>query len=189
MARVIDLNPITRITAGALGKPGKRVFYIQGDSDDQRVSLICEKQQIQALGVGLQEFLQDLQTKYPNLLTPTGSYIESDMELQEPIEPLFRVGQFALGYDEDSDRVILVAQEAQETPDQEEEDVEATADSLDNPTEEGATVRFWATRSQMLAMAQFGLDTASKGRPICGNCLQPIDPEGHFCPRRNGHKY
>lgn len=187
MASVIDLNPITRITAGAVGKPGKRVFYIQGDSDDQRVSLICEKQQIQALGVGLQEFLQDLQQKYPNLLTPTGSYIASDMELQEPIEPLFRVGQFALGYDEDTDRVILVAQEA--TAQEDDEEAEEGAPEIESAADEGATVRFWATRSQMLAMAQFGLETASKGRPICGNCLQPIDPEGHFCPRRNGHKY
>jgi uncharacterized repeat protein (TIGR03847 family) len=175
MARIIDLNPVTRITTGAVGKPGQRVFYLQGETDNRRITLICEKQQVQALGVGLQEFLQDLQQKNPHLLTPSGSYLESDMELQEPVEPLFRVGQFGLGYDEDSDRVILVAQETQEQEEAE--------------SENSVTVRFWATRSQMLAMAQHGLGIASKGRPICGNCLQPIDPEGHFCPRRNGHKY
>lgn len=178
MARVIDLNPITRITTGAIGKPGKRVFYIQGETPDRRISLICEKQQVQALGVGIQEFLQELQTRHPELLSPSGSYLDADMELQEPVEPLFRVSQFGLGYDEDSDRVILVAQE---TADASEEEAEST--------EEGVTVRFWATRSQMMAMAQHGLGVASQGRPICGNCLQPIDPEGHFCPRRNGHKY
>jgi predicted amidophosphoribosyltransferase len=26
------------------------------------------------------------------------------------------------------------------------------------------------------------------GRPICSMCGQPIDPEGHFCPRKNGHR-
>jgi uncharacterized repeat protein (TIGR03847 family) len=177
MARVIDLNPLTRLTTGAIGKPGKRVFYLQGESPERRISLICEKQQVQALGVGIQEFLQDLQQRHPELLSPSGSYLDADMDLIEPVEPLFRVGQFGLGYDDDTDRVILVAQE---TPaDQEETE---TAD-------EGVTVRFWATRSQMMAMAQHGLGVASQGRPICGNCLQPIDPEGHFCPRRNGHKY
>ena len=45
------------------------------------------------------------------------------------------------------------------------------------------------TRSQMMAVAHWGMSVASKGRPVCGNCLQPMDPEGHFCPRRNGHKY
>ena len=174
MARVIDLNPVTRITAGAVGKPGQRVFYMQAESKTQRVTLLCEKQQVQALGIGLQEFLRELQQRFPHLLTPSASYIEPDLELQEPLEPLFRVGQFGLGYDEDTDRVILVAQEEQ---------------GEDANPEEAATVRFWATRSQMLALAQHGSEVAAKGRPICGNCLQPIDPEGHFCPRRNGHKF
>lgn len=174
MGSTIDLNPVVRLTAGAVGKPGRRVFYVQAESGSRRITLLCEKQQVQALGIGIQEFLQELQQKFPQLLTPTGSYIDADMELQEPIEPLFRVGQFGLGYDEETDRAILVAQEAQE------EDA--------NP-DDAATVRFWATRSQLLALAQYGLGIAARGRPICGNCLQPIDPEGHFCPRRNGHRY
>ena len=129
MARVIDLNPVIRITTGAIGKPGKRVFYLQAEGESRRISLICEKQQVQALGVGLQEFLQDLQQRHPHLLSPSGSYLDADMELQEPVEPLFRVSQFGLGYDEESDRVILVAQEQ----------------SDDEATEDSVTVRFWAT--------------------------------------------
>jgi uncharacterized repeat protein (TIGR03847 family) len=174
MARVIDLNPVNRITASATGKPGERIFYVQADAEARRVTLVCEKQQVQALGLGIQEYLQEIQRDHPDLLTPTASYLDADMELVEPIEPLFRVGQFALGYDQESDRVIIVAQEAQ---------------AEDANPEEATTVRFWGTRSQMLAMAQYGLEVAARGRPICGNCLQPIDPEGHFCPRRNGHKY
>ncbi len=174
MGQVIDLNPVTRITTGAVGKPGQRVFYLQGQTDSRMVTLICEKQQVQSLGVGLEQFVQELQTKFPHLLTPTASYFEADMELQDPLEPLFRVGQIGLGYDEDTDRVIIVAQEAQP------EDA--------NP-DDASVARFWGTRSQMMAMAQWGINVAAKGRPLCGNCLQPMDPEGHFCPRRNGHKY
>jgi uncharacterized repeat protein (TIGR03847 family) len=174
MGQVIDLNPVTRLTAGAVGKPGQRVFYIQGQTTSRTVTLLCEKQQVQSLGIGIENFLQEIQKKYPHLLTPSGSYFESDMELQEPLKPLFRVGQLALGYDEETDRMIIVAQEA--LP----EDA--------NP-DDASVVRFWASRSQMLAVAQWGMGVAQRGRPICGNCLQPIDPDGHFCPRRNGHKY
>lgn len=174
MAQIIEMNPITRFTAGAMGKPGKRVFYLQGQDEQQVITLVCEKQQVQSLGLGIEEFVRDLQKRYPHLLTPTVSYIEADMDLQEPLEPLFRAGQLGLGYDEDTDRVIVVAQEV--PPDEAE-------------SEESVTVRFWGSRSQMLTMAQWGLSVADKGRPLCGNCLQPMDPEGHFCPRRNGHKY
>ncbi|MEK7808081.1 MAG: DUF3090 domain-containing protein [Chloroflexota bacterium] len=174
MGQIIELNPVTRITTGAVGKPGQRVFYIQGQTKMQTVSLVCEKQQVQSLGVGIEEFVRELQKRFPHLLTPTVSYIEADMELHEPLEPLFRVGQLGLGYDEDTDRVIIVAQEAQAE--------EANPD-------DATTVRFWGSRSQILTMAQWGLNVADKGRPLCGNCLQPMDPEGHFCPRRNGHKY
>jgi hypothetical protein len=41
----------------------------------------------------------------------------------------------------------------------------------------------------MRALGQYGLTLIKQGRPICGHCGQPIDPEGHFCPKRNGHKY
>lgn len=174
MGQVIDLNPVTRITTGAVGKPGERVFYLQGQTDSRTVTLVCEKQQVQSLGVTIEHLLQEIQSKHPHLLTPSGTMFDTDMELQEPLEPLFRVGQLGLGYDEETDRIVVVAQEA--LP----EDA--------NP-DDATVVRFWGTRSQMMAMAHWGMSVASKGRPVCGNCLQPMDPEGHFCPRRNGHKY
>ncbi|MCK4962535.1 MAG: DUF3090 family protein, partial [Anaerolineales bacterium] len=44
-----NLKPVDRITTGAIGSPGKRVFYLQARKDDQLVTLIVEKQQIQQL--------------------------------------------------------------------------------------------------------------------------------------------
>ena len=44
-----DLDPVTRITAHAVGQPGQRVFYLQARRDRQLVSLIAEKEQIRAL--------------------------------------------------------------------------------------------------------------------------------------------
>lgn len=166
----LDLNPVSRITTGAIGPPGRRVFYLQARKDDQLVTLIVEKQQIQTLAIGLERFLGDLAQRNPALPEPSGDYKQEQMGLEEPIEPKFRVGQLGLGYDESSDRVVLVARE------------------LQDETQESEVIRFWCSRSQLRAMVQWGLEVADQGRPICGNCGEPKDPEGHFCPKSNGHK-
>jgi len=30
-------------------------------------------------------------------------------------------------------------------------------------------------------------EVVAQGRPVCPLCGQPMDPDGHFCPRANGH--
>jgi hypothetical protein len=45
----------------------------------------------------------------------------------------------------------------------------------------------WATRGQMYALARRGETEVAGGRPLCSMCGQSMDPEGHFCPRSNGH--
>ena len=78
-----------------------------------------------------------------------------------------------LSFDKENDLMVLVAQELTS----EEEDAD-----------EAGTARIWATRSQRLVMSARADEVASRGRPICGNCLQPMDLDGHFCPKRNGHR-
>lgn len=169
-----DLKPVSRITTDAIGPQGKRVFYIQARKADELVTLIIEKQQVESLAMGLEQFLTDLHTRLTDLPEASSEYIEEDMTLERPIDPAFRVGHMGLGYDEDTDLLVLVLKEIQpEDADPEVADV----------------ARLWCTRAQMRAMCNWGLEVASRGRPICGNCGQPIDPEGHFCPKRNGHKH
>jgi hypothetical protein len=31
-------------------------------------------------------------------------------------------------------------------------------------------------------------ELVSSGRPPCPICGQPMDPDGHVCPRSNGHR-
>lgn len=169
-----DLRPVNKITTGAIGPQGKRVFYIQARKGDELVTLIVEKQQVQALAIGLEQFLADLDNRFPDLPDAAADYNENDMELEQPIDPAFRVGNMGLGYDDENDLLVLVAREI---TDESEE------------TEEGSVARFWCTRSQLRSMCNWGMEVASRGRPICGNCGQPIDPTGHFCPKRNGHKH
>ena len=169
-----EVNPVEHLTTGAIGPPGNRIFYLQGRGSEQLVTLIVEKQQIQSLAIGLEQFLNDLQQRLPDLQEADSDFTHHDMALQEPIDPLFRVGHMGLGYDEETDLLVLVAREIQPP---------------DADPEEAAVARFWCSRSQLRQMCQLGLEIADRGRPICGNCGQPIDPEGHFCPKRNGHKH
>jgi uncharacterized repeat protein (TIGR03847 family) len=53
--------------------------------------------------------------------------------------------------------------------------------------EDAITARFWITRGQAKAMADHSLEIVSQGRPVCSLCGRPINAEGHFCPKRNGH--
>ena len=174
MASERDLNPVTHITTGAIGPPGKRVFYLQARAGEEFVTLLIEKQQIQSLALGLEEFLDDLRKRLPDLPDASPDYESEQMALEQPIDPLFRVGQLGLGYDDSSDRLVLVARQIQ---------------AEDDDPQDAQVIRFWCTRSQLRSMCRWGLDVASQGRPICGNCGEPIDPEGHFCLKRNGHKH
>jgi uncharacterized repeat protein (TIGR03847 family) len=170
----IDLQPVTHLTTDAIGPAGKRVFYLQGWQDQRTITLIVEKVQIQSLALGVEQFLSEVKEKFPHLDDSRSDFVEEKMHIQPPVDPLFRVGELGLGYDTEHDQVVLVARELR---------VEGQED------EEGRVVRFWCTRSQIHAMSLWGLQVASSGRPLCPQCGEPMDPEGHFCPKRNGHKH
>jgi uncharacterized repeat protein (TIGR03847 family) len=53
--------------------------------------------------------------------------------------------------------------------------------------EEPDVARFWATRDQVAALSSHAMEIASQGRPLCPLCGEPINDDGHFCPRSNGH--
>jgi uncharacterized repeat protein (TIGR03847 family) len=170
----IDLQPVTHITTDAIGQPGKRVFYLQGWQDEKTVTLIVEKIQIESLAVGLEQFLAEIQEKFPDLEEASTEYDEGKMRINPPVDPIFRVGEMGLGYDAERDLVVLIAREI-------------TVQEGDD--EDTRVVRFWCTRSQIREMCRWGIDVAARGRPVCPQCGAPIDPEGHFCPKKNGHKH
>lgn len=170
----IDLNPVDHITTDAIGQPGKRVFYIQGWQGNRSITLIVEKFQIQSLAIGVEQFLAEIAQKYPELPDAASEYREENMHIHPPVDPQFRVGELGLGYDAENDMAVLIAREV--VPEEGQE-------------EDAKVVRFWCTRDQLRAMSIWGNDVAARGRPICPQCGQPMEPEGHFCPKRNGHKH
>jgi uncharacterized repeat protein (TIGR03847 family) len=171
MAHQIDLNPATHLTIGTVGVPGQRTFFLQGGRGAQTVSLIIEKEQAVLLAGSLETFLEELERKNPATAREATEPIWLDMRLREPVEELFRVGNMGLGFSEEASLVVIIAYE------------------LVEEGEEANVVSFWVTRSQVQSLIKHVTDVVKQGRPICGNCGRPIDPDGHFCPNRNGHRH
>ena len=172
-----NLDPVDHISVDALGKPGNRVFYIQGRKDDVVITLIIEKIQLQSLTLGIPDFFEEIKKRFPEQ-TPVGEVEmqEELMRIQPPVDPKFRVGNLGLAYDDERDLVCIIARELQYNGEP------------DDENDEGGIARYWCTRQQLLALSRWGAVVIERGRPICPQCQQPIEPEGHFCPKKNGHK-
>ena len=185
-----NFQPVTHITIDAIGPAGQRVFYIQAQQNRQVITLILEKVQVQSMGLGAEQFLAELQQKFPDLAEADDLFIEAEMRINPPVDPLFRVGELGLGYDAEQDQIVLIAKEliADEQAGEPQEELQVEQQD-EQPEEPGKVVRFWCTRSQLRAMCKWGSQVAALGRPICPQCGEPMDPAGHFCPKRNGHKH
>jgi uncharacterized repeat protein (TIGR03847 family) len=155
----IELNPIDYITIGTIGPKGQRVFYLQAGYQTQIVSLIIEKEQSWALSEAIRELIDDLDERYQEQTDVDLSVV--DMDLREPIEPMFRVSQMGLGYDEEQDKIVLVAQEWIVTDeDEDEDDIE-----LGMVDHQPGVVRLWCSRGQMRALSLQAMETVKAGRP------------------------
>jgi len=168
----IQLDPVDHITVDAIGSPGNRVFYIEGRKGDEVISLVIEKLQLQSLIEGVDDFLEQIKKKFPDRSMLEVEFSEKEMQIQPPVDPKFRVGEMGLAFDADRDIVNIIAREM----------------AFDGDEETGSIVRYGCTRQQLLALARWGDIVVERGRPICPQCLQPMEPEGHFCPKKNGHK-
>lgn len=164
---IIELDPVTHITAGALGKPGQRIFFIQAEKGLERITLVCEKEQVVALADAVDEMVVNLEQEFGLARHEDLKVDEDAMQVKEPAEPLFRVGAMGLGYDANRDKILLVAQEAMGDEEEEREPREA---------------RFFATRAQMQVVSQYAREVVGRGRNPDQVVMQS---EVHF--RRNGH--
>ena len=171
----IILNPCTRITADAIGKPGNRVFYIQGESITQKLTVIIEKIQLQSLSTAILKFLEEIQNQNPDFINPSGKVNEELMHIHPPVDPIFRVGEISLNYDSVSDLASMIVNEIV---------MDTNASDDESRTR---VIQFWCTREQLKSFSIWGLKIVQKGRPTCPLCGEPINPDGHFCPKKNGH--
>lgn len=167
MSTSFDLPSPDIFTAGTVGPPGQRVFYIQVREDELTVSVRCEKQQVAALTEYFDGLLDDLEP------APYG-VAAGDLALFEPVDPIWTVGAIGVAYDEPSDRIVVVLEEITEIDEDDE-----------GPDTAGASVKVRLNRSQVSAFVRHSRELVASGRPPCRFCGLPIDPDGHPCPRMN----
>jgi uncharacterized repeat protein (TIGR03847 family) len=150
-------------TAGAIGPPGQRVFYLQVRDEELVVSLRCEKQQVGALAEYFEGLLEDLEPS-------PYAVVAGDLTMAEPVQELWTVGPIGVAYDEPGDRIVVVLEELSDE---------------DEQPEDAASVKVQLTRAQVAAFVKHSRELVAAGRPACRFCGLPIDPDGHPCPRMN----
>jgi uncharacterized repeat protein (TIGR03847 family) len=169
----MELGPVDRITADAVGEPGARTFYLQARHGEQLISVIVEKQQVQLLAASVLDLLAGLDVE-----TGLGPDDEQ-MELETPVDPRWRAGRLSIGFDQERQLFQLEIEEFR--PEVEDDDPRSLL------VGEPESIRIWASTEQMLALSRHGSEAAERGRPACQYCGNPMDPEGHACPAMNGH--
>jgi uncharacterized repeat protein (TIGR03847 family) len=170
MSRSFELPEAEWATVGAVGQPGQRTFYIQARQETQLLTLKLEKQQVAAIAQFLGEILADLPA-------PEEAASEGTEGLVEPVLAEWAVGTLQLAYDSASDRVVILAEEIGSGDEEEDEE-----------DHDRGVARIGISRAAAATIIRVGADLVSAGRPTCALCGRPMDPEGHSCPRTNGHK-
>jgi len=177
-----DLPNPERVTVGTIGPVGERTFLLQVREGPTLMTLKLEKAQVSALARFLGRMLGELER--PGEL-PSGE----ELALEPFEEPDFIVRSLGVTYDDDSDRIILVADEIDHTEAEEQgEEPFGLTDDTEPDTDTGGSVRLTMTREQAAALAIRGTELVEAGRPPCPLCGYPLDARGHVCPRTNGHR-
>jgi uncharacterized repeat protein (TIGR03847 family) len=174
-------DPPERFAAGTVGEPGNRTFFLQAREGTRVISVVLEKAQVAVLAERLAVLLAELERR--GIAVDAEDPTSADTRpLDEPLVEAFRAGSLTLGWDGGAG-VVLVEARAQD------ENGEAIdPDDDDDEDEDGPDllrVRFSATAAR--TFVERAARVVASGRPPCPLCGNPLDPQGHICPRRNGH--
>jgi uncharacterized repeat protein (TIGR03847 family) len=177
-------DPPDRFVAGTVGQPGERTFYLQASGGGRLVSVALEKVQVAILAERLEELLEEVRRRGAgDIPVVAPKELEDTAPLDTPVEEEFRVGSMGLAWDGDDELVVIEALAQQET-ENEEDLVEPLSDVEEGPD----AVRVRITADAARAFIKRAERVVAAGRPPCPLCGLPLDPEGHICPRQNGHR-
>jgi uncharacterized repeat protein (TIGR03847 family) len=169
-----------RFVAGTVGAPGNRTFFLQAREGLRVVSVSLEKVQVAALCQRMIELLEELERRGVEDAVEIEGDVGDTAALDEPLNEAFRAGTLSLGWDTVDEVIILEARELTEEDDDEEE---ADDDDEDGPD----LLRVRVAPAEARRFIARAVRVLASGRPPCPLCGQPLDPQGHLCPRRNGH--
>lgn len=156
MSTSFEMENVDGFVAGTVGEPGARTFFFQITNGGALLSFKCEKLQVAALAEAVGKLLVDL----PTAATPAPS-----PALGVPVLAEWVVGSIGIGYEAESDRVVVVLEEVE----------------TEGEDDDSGRARFFLTRAQASSFAERSSDLLSGGRPTCVLCAAPINPDGYTC--------
>jgi uncharacterized repeat protein (TIGR03847 family) len=175
-------DPPDRFVAGTIGIPGQRTFVLQAREGRRIVSVSLEKAQVAVLADRLGQLLEDLAEVGAAAEPAVDRTTQDTGPLDEPLNEAFRAGALTLGWDAGAERILIEARADTGTAD------EAMSAMLDDEDEDGPDLlRVRLTAEAARAFVDRAVQVVNAGRPPCPLCGRPLDPQGHICPRRNGH--
>jgi uncharacterized repeat protein (TIGR03847 family) len=179
-----------RFVAGTVGQPGERAFFLQAREGNRITSVACEKQQVSVLAEHLDRVLNEVVRRSTGTaaVPPSSTKARDTDPLDAPITEEFRVGTMTIAWDPSIDRIVieLFSNVDVEEGEDEADDAAATEESDEVNADEVFVVKITASYARDFVARANAL--VSAGRPPCPFCLQPLDPEGHICPRANGYR-
>ncbi len=197
MSMVIHLfEQPERFVAGTVGPPGQRTFFLQAREGSRVTSVALEKQQVSILAERVDLLLDEVLRQHqgdPTIPAVAPSDSGDSEPLDQPIEEEFRVGTITLSWEPDGQVVVIelfpISEEAvvveAEGADGNDDD-EATEIEIEVEAEEVVVVKLEPGYAR--AFAKRAQTVVAAGRPPCQFCGNPLDPEGHICPRANGFR-
>jgi uncharacterized repeat protein (TIGR03847 family) len=210
-------DPPDRFVTGTVGVPGSRTFYLQARAGEKIVSVSLEKVQVAVLAERLAALLDELERRglarpersdgdeapldeplnelfRANALTLAWDG-DAERVVIEAREAVIADDDEDEGEDDDDEGPDEVVIETEAEPDVDAANEAAleglaaaaleAAASLRADESDVMSVRLQATDAR--AFVERTVKILASGRPPCPFCGEPLDPQGHLCPRRNGN--
>jgi uncharacterized repeat protein (TIGR03847 family) len=180
-------DPPERFVVGTVGEPGQRTFFLQARAGTRLTSVALEKEQVAALAERVDEMLDEIvRTSAGDSPVPAVSPVELDDSdpLEQPIEEEFRVGTMTLAWDNAAEQVVLEIYSTESSAD----DAEQGGGEEDPEDDAAEVLEVHLSAASARAFAKRAGSVLAAGRPSCPFCGNPLDPQGHICPRANGFR-
>ena len=162
-----EFGPVQHLSADAVGQPGQRRFRLRAISQGGAYAFIwMEKEQLSAIGEAIETTLEHAGAE---LAPSLPAEPEAVFPLEANLDLDVRAGRLSLGLNEETRSIVIVGAEGAT-------DAEGEAISLEFDFDTARRLRAQIT------------EVVAAGRAPCPFCGAPIDPEGHVCPRSNGHR-
>ena len=159
-----EFTEVSKFIPETFGEPGMRTFRINVDSASSTAKVWLEKEQLAELCLAMVQMERETRGVNQGSGEPPRGIEASGLTNLD-----FKADRLAFGHNPDSGFYIVDAHDPED-------------DNGDEPT-----VRIWVTSDMIVEFSKSGLGIVSAGRPICQLCNRPMNPEGHYCERSNGH--